>query len=142
MRPKSLCMRYFFVDVPAHCIKNALFVECISASTKKGSAYMQPFFVDALAHYIKTHIICGMCQRIYKKVAHTQAFRTHFRLTWPPKPETGTRNLKPKPFKMHPSLNTVLDLESRSRFLNTVLDLESRSRFLNTVLDLNSLDLI
>ena len=44
MRPKSLCMHYFFVDVPVHCIKNALFVECISASTKKSSAYMQPFF--------------------------------------------------------------------------------------------------
>ena len=68
-------MRYFFVDVPAHCIKNALFVECVSTSTKKSSAYMQPFFVDALAHYIKTHIICGMHQRIYKKVAHIQAFR-------------------------------------------------------------------
>ena len=50
------------------------------------------FFVDALAHYIKTHIIYGMRQRIYKKVAHTQAFRMHFRLTWSPKPETGTRN--------------------------------------------------
>ena len=62
------------------------------------------FFVDALAHYIKTHIICGMRQRIYKKVAHTQAFRMHFRLTWSPKPETGTRNPKPKPFKMRPSV--------------------------------------
>ena len=30
------------------------------------------FLVDALVHYIKTHIICGMHQRIYKKVAHTQ----------------------------------------------------------------------
>ena len=45
MRPKSLCMCYFFVDAPAHCIKNALFVECVSASTKKSSAYMQPFFM-------------------------------------------------------------------------------------------------
>ena len=45
-------MCYFFVDAPAHCIKNALFVECVSASTKKSSAYMQLFFVDALAHYM------------------------------------------------------------------------------------------
>ena len=36
-------------------------------------------------------------------------------------------------------LSSILDLESRSRFLNAVLDLESRSRFLNTVLDLDSL---
>ena len=83
-------MHYFFVDALAHCIKNALFVECVSTSTKKSSAYTHPFFVDALAHYIKTHIICGMRQRIYKKVVHTQAFRTHFRLTWSPKPETKT----------------------------------------------------
>ena len=66
------------------------------------------FFVDALVHYIKTHIICGMRQHIYKKVVHTQAFRTHFRLTWSPKPETGTRNPKPKTFKMCP-----LDLRSK-----------------------------
>ena len=57
---------------------------------------MQLFFVDVLAHYI-------IRQRIYKKVVHTQAFRMHFRLTWSPKPETGTRNPKPKPFKMRPS---------------------------------------
>ena len=44
MRPKSLCMRYFFVDVLAHCIKNALFVECVSTSTKKSSVYTHPFF--------------------------------------------------------------------------------------------------
>ena len=113
MRPKSLCMRCFFVDAPAHCIKNALFVEWVSTSTKKSSAYMQPFFVDALAHYIKTHIICGMCQHIYKKIAHTQAFRTHFRLTWSPKPETGTRNLKPKPFKMRPSFLTAVNARSK-----------------------------
>ena len=97
-------MCYFFVDAPDHCIKNALFVECISAPTKKVVHTCSRFFVDALAHYIKTHIICGMRQHIYKKVAHTQAFRTHFRLTWSPKPETGTRNPKPKPFKMRPSI--------------------------------------
>ena len=45
-----------------------------------------------MAHYIKSYIICGMCQHIYKKIAHTQAFRMHFRLTWLPKPATGTRN--------------------------------------------------
>ena len=50
------------------------------------------FFVDALVHYIKTYIICGMRQRIYKKLVHTQAFRMHFRLTWSLKPATGTRN--------------------------------------------------
>ena len=58
---------------------------------------MCPFFVDALVHYIKTYIICGMHQCIYKKEVHTQAFRMHFRLTWSPKPATGTRNPKPKP---------------------------------------------
>ena len=103
MHPKSSCMHYFFVDAPAHCIKNALFVECVRASTKKVVHTCSHFFVDALAHYIKTHIVCGMRQRIYKKVVHTQAFRMHFRLTWSPKPETGTRNPKPKLFKMRPS---------------------------------------
>ena len=76
------------------------------------------FFVDALAHYIKTHIICGMHQRIYKKVAHTQAFKTHFRLTWSPKPETGTQNPKPKPFKMRPSVFATGYLFHLSTFLN------------------------
>ena len=33
-----------------------------------------------------------MRQGIYKKIVHTQAFRMHFRLTWSPKPATGTRN--------------------------------------------------
>ena len=61
------------------------------------------FFCRCASTLHKKYIICGMCQRIYKKVAHTQAFRTHFRLTWSPKPETGTRNPKPKPFKMRPS---------------------------------------
>ena len=54
-----------------------------------------------------------MRQRIYKKVAHTQAFRTHFRLTWSPKPETGTRNPKPKPFKMRPSVKIWFYVLSR-----------------------------
>ena len=111
-------MRYFFVDVPAHCIKNALFVECVNPSTKKVVHTCSRFFVDALVHYIKTHIICGMHQHIYKKVAHTQAFRTHFRLTWSPKPETGTRNPKPKPFKMRPSLTPSLDQFMDFRFGN------------------------
>ena len=108
MHPKSLCMRYFFVDVPAHCIKNALLLECVSTSTKKVVHTCSHFFVDVLAHYIKTHIIYGMRQRIYKKVAHTQAFRMHFRLTWSLKPKTGTQNPKPKPFKMHPFWEIVL----------------------------------
>ena len=62
-----------------------------------------PIFRNALAHYIKTCIICGRHQHIYKKIEHTQAFRTHFRLTWSLKPATGTRNPKPKLFKMRPS---------------------------------------
>ena len=103
MRPKSLCMRYFFVDAPAYCIKNAFLWNASAHLQKKVVHTCSRFFVDALAHYIKTHIICGMHQCIYKKVVHTQAFRMHFRLTWSPKPETGTRNPKPKPFKKRPS---------------------------------------
>ena len=38
-------------------------------------------------------LFCGMHQRIYKKVAHTQAFRTHFQINL----VTETRNRHPKP---------------------------------------------
>ena len=61
MRPKSLCMRYFFVDVLAHCIKNTLFVECVSASTKKVVHTCTHFFVDVLAHYKKKHTLFVEC---------------------------------------------------------------------------------
>ena len=66
--------------------------------------HTRTIFCNALVHYIKTYIIYGMRQHIFKKIAHTQAFRMHFRLTWSPKPSTGTRNPKPKPFKMRPSV--------------------------------------
>ena len=72
MRPKSLCMHYFFVDVPAHCIKNALFVECISASTKKRSAYMQPFFCRcAGALHKNTHYLWNASAHLQKSSAYT-----------------------------------------------------------------------
>ena len=66
-------------------------------------------FVDALVHYIKTHYLWNASVHL-QKVAHTQAFRMHFRLTWSPKPKTGTRNPKPKPFKMRPSMNSSTHL--------------------------------
>ena len=72
MHPKSLCMRYFFVDVPAHCIKNALFVECVSASTKKSSAYMQPFFCRcAGALHKNTHYLWNASVHLQKSSAYT-----------------------------------------------------------------------
>ena len=72
MHPKSLCMRYFFVDVPAHCIKNALFVECVSASTKKSSAYMQPFFCRcAGALHKNTHYLWNASAHLQKNNAYT-----------------------------------------------------------------------
>ena len=55
------------------------------------------FFVDALTHSTNNVCFYVVHQRIYKKIAHTQAFRTHFRLTWSLKPATGTRNPNPKP---------------------------------------------
>ena len=93
MCPKSLCMRYFFVDMLAHYIKNALFVECVSTSTKKCSAYTDPFFVDVLAHYIKTYIICGMRQCIYKKSSAYTSFQDAFQINL----VTKTSNRHPKP---------------------------------------------
>ena len=61
MHPKSLCMRYFFVDALAHCIKNALFVECVSASTKKSSAYTHPFFCRCAGALHKKHTLFVEC---------------------------------------------------------------------------------
>ena len=58
--------------------------------------YALLFFVDVLMHSTNNAFFYAVRWRIYKKIAHTQAFRMHFRLTWSLKPATGTRNPKPK----------------------------------------------
>ena len=51
MRPKSLCMRYFFVDVLTHSTNNVCFYVVRQRIYKKnGCVYALLFFVDALTH--------------------------------------------------------------------------------------------
>ena len=51
MRPKSLCMRYFFVDVLTHSTNNVWFLCSAPAHLQKnGCMYALLLFVDALTH--------------------------------------------------------------------------------------------
>ena len=51
MRPKSLCMRYFFVDALMHSTNNVCFYVVRQRIYKKMAACMHYFFfVDALMH--------------------------------------------------------------------------------------------
>ena len=49
MRPKSLCLRYYFVDALMHSTNNVCFYEVRQRIYKKnGCMYALLFFVDAL----------------------------------------------------------------------------------------------
>ena len=72
------------------------------------SLCMHYFFVDVLTHSTNNACFYAVRWHIYKKIAHTQAFRTHFRLTWSLKPATGTRNPKPETKIRNPKLKLLL----------------------------------
>ena len=93
MLPKSLCMCYFFVDALAHCIKNALFVECVSASTEKSSVYMHSFFCRCTGALHKNiHYLWNASVHLQKSSAYT-SFRETFQINL----VTETCNRHPKP---------------------------------------------